>query len=152
VSNKRAKIVSAVVERMKTIKKINGYETNAGLKVTEWKLSPFGAAETVGLDVKDIVNKPDTEFKLMGRFCWRLQVKILIFSVKGVTTGAEIRSMIADVYKAIFTDVYWTVGGVKLATSTAQPQDNMLIDDQGKIIGDAEIDVEISYNTPKGEC
>jgi hypothetical protein len=147
-NSKRADIMAAFVTRMQGITIVGGYATDIGKKVTEWKLTPYGASETEGLDIKDVGNTPDPDFAASGVWAWRMKIKVLVLAVKGTTTGTYIRSVIADILKAVGTDITW--GG--LAITTHQPEDNMVVDEQGKIIGDAEVDVEISYNTPRWQC
>lgn len=143
--SKRQQIISALDTRLKTIKTIAGYQTNLGNNVFEWNNKPLAANEMPGLIYRDVSNS--RQEGAIGKFRWGLNVEIEIMT-SGSTAAADVRKMLADVYKAIGTDVYFSA----LAVTTEQPEsDEMQIVKEDKKIGGALIKLSIIYDAAKWE-
>lgn len=145
--SKRQQILSAIDTRLKTIKTINGYETNLGNKIYAWKATPLDDVDLPAAEYRDIANdhfKPAP----IGSFRWALTIEIGVITASGTTTISDIRKMIGDVYKAIGTDITWST----LAQWTEQPSDKVEIEQQEKTIGGAKIVFQIIYDAAKWQC
>ncbi len=142
--SKRQQIIDAIKTRLQTIKIANGYSTNIGNNVFEWKHSPVSAEKASGLVFRDVSNT--IEIGVLGRFRWKLGIEIEIITAGG-TASADIRKMIADVYKAINADIFWN----GLALNTEQPEDEMQIIQEEKTIAGVLIRFSILYDVPAWE-
>ncbi|MCK7513857.1 MAG: hypothetical protein MZV70_64130 [Desulfobacterales bacterium] len=102
--------------RMQGIGTTGGYGTDAGANVTEWRTRPAAPSELLGIDIRDISVSQSDEPGAIGSFRWDMVLEVEVFAQ---AHPATIRSMIADVIKAIGADIFW--GG--LAVATYQPDD-----------------------------
>lgn len=121
--SKRQQIMNAIKTRLQSISVANGYETDLGNCIYEWKLSVYQSTELPGADLRDTTETVVNTIEL-HQHDMTVDVKIL-----GNTTSlaADIRKRLADVVKAVKTDLTW--GG--LAENTV-------------IIGEDLIEAEIS--------
>ncbi len=137
--SKRQQIVMAIDARFKTIKTVNGYETNAGNNVYEWRSSPMIESELPGLIYRDT---QETEALSIG-----YQVHTLTIEIEGYVVGsaapASLRKLIADVIKAIGTDPLW--GG--LAEDTRPVEETIQVEQEERRIAGARIKIEVDYRT-----
>ena len=137
---KRQQIVDAIKTRLQGILIANGYATNLGNNIFEWRVTNLNSAEFPACVYRDVSNaKQDGA---IGSFRWALNIEIQLVT-DGETSAAEIRKLIADVYKAIGTDVRW--GG--LAVTTEQPEsDEMDVEQHEKKQAGALIKLSIIYD------
>ena len=141
MANKRQQIMDAVKARLQNITVANGYMTNLGNNVYEWKETAFAENEMPGIDYRDALCERFSS--VLNRFRWRLSVGIEI-ATQNSTAVSDVRKMIADVYKVIGTDDTW--GG--LAIITEQPEsDEMRVTKEERFIAGALIGVFIIYET-----
>ena len=141
MANKRQQIMDAVKSRLQTITTVNGYNTNLGNNVYEWKETAFAENEMPGIDYHD--SRCERFDGVLNRFRWRLNVELEI-ATQDATAVSDVRKMIADVYKAIGTDDTW--GG--LAITTGQPEsDEMRVMKEERFIAGALIGMFIIYET-----
>src|SRR4030067_3246140 len=109
----RQQIINAVDTRLKTIKIINGYETDAGLNVFHYKENPFEQDKFLCIEYRDVNDYPeDLSF---GLFLHTITLEIRAYA-NGITIDKTARKLKADIEKAINTDLTW--GG--LAEDTKQ--------------------------------
>lgn len=142
--SKRQDIITELISKLATITKTNGYATDIGSKVYEWKTTDVGSDEEnciVVWDTNSKVIEPYEEEDNTDPKHWKqLTVKMVVVT-SGATTAANLRSMIADVYKLIGLNVTW--GGN--AWETILEGDEMILDQQKKLYGATEITINIVY-------
>lgn len=137
----RQRIIDAIDERFKLIRIVNGYNTDLGNSVYQWKAVSYEVADLPLIEYRDLTNEsvigpnPTHDHKL--------NIEAEIVASAGNTTAAQIRKMIADVKEAIGTDLRW--GG--LAITTEPVNDLMVIEQNEKIIGGVKINFAIIYRT-----
>ncbi len=140
----RTKIFNAVADRFKTILIANGYETNLGQKIYCWKATPFDESQVPGMNLMD--PKQDTQQAMAGVHEHTLHVEARV-AVLTESPAAFVRSMIADITKAIGVDRNWTVAAVRLATDTDPVGDQMDTEHEGKSTGGACVKFKIRFRT-----
>lgn len=106
----RQQIVEAIDARLKTILKKNGYFSDVGNNVFEWRESGIAAAELPALVYRDKVE--EIEGFTMLEYDHRLVVDVDVVAEPGSVGVEEVRKIIADVFAAIGTDDRW--GGLAL--------------------------------------
>ena len=150
----RQKLVDAVKARMATILTSAGYYTNLGLKVSEWRATPFGEEELGGCSVSDPEDVPIQESIKGGGTVqdrWLTVVISLPFSGGSFTSGATMRQAVADVYKAIgaatpgFNLESW--GGLAMLTED-MGNTKVVSQEEHRLIG-VDITIRIMYRTRK---
>ncbi len=96
----RQQIMSALKTRMQTITTGNGYVTNIGSNVFEWRTTDFQVSELPAMDIRDTGEEVEVRG---GNHIYTLTVEIES-KVSGATSGADMRDIMADIIKAIGTD------------------------------------------------
>jgi hypothetical protein len=143
--SKRQKIVSAVVARMEGISVADGYETDLGETVRDWKVN-YQEDELPALSVCDTV--ADIDF-VNGNIDapsqqHRLPVLLRVFC-KSDTPAEELRKMVSDVIKAVGGDPGWTVDGKRLAMFTRVTKAGIIVPNESFEIAGAAVEIEITY-------
>ena len=137
--SKRQQIVTAIDARLKTIRVVNGYETNAGNNVYEWRSSAMIESELPGLIYRDT---QETEALSIG-----YQVHTLTIEIEGYVVGnaapANLRKLIADVIKAIGVDSLWSA----LAEDTRSVEETIQVEQEERRIAGTRIKIEVDYRT-----
>ena len=146
MASTRQQIVSAVIARMKTILVSNGYNTNLGNNVFDWKTSDWETQEMPGLTVEDGSN--NTEAWTLGNprtgmAKQTLNLEVLIKVESGTTPASTLRGMIADVVNAMGQDI--TLG--LLNVWTEQDKDESLLLQDKNVISGARVGFKIHYLT-----
>lgn len=139
----RQQIINAVDTRLKTIKIVNGYETDIGLNVNRWKATAVESDKTEELIYRDISEEITAENTVIGRHEHTLHIEAEIITKAGSISDNQIRKMIADMDKAIGVGETW--GG--LAQRTIPEGNEMSIRQMDKIIGGAMVRFAIIYRT-----
>ena len=113
---KRNTLMSAVVARFQTITTANGYYSNLGSNVFEWRprvLSETGGgyvpteqSELPALHVRDPLDEV-IAVNLKGQETHSLNLELEI-SHEGGATAATMRKEVSDVLKAVSTDTKWS--------------------------------------------
>jgi len=146
MSNKRQSIVDAIEGRMKTILTDNGYATNAGRNVFDWRITQIPDTELSAISIYDgdcTIDYEETPVGLQGHFL----IVDLVSDAKGSAARSDVRKINADVVKAIGTDLTW--GGLAIDTDLISHGLNM---EQGdKSIGAGIVRIKIHYRTPLWE-
>lgn len=139
----RQQIITALDTRLKTILVTGGYNSDAGENVFDWLDRDLDDSELDALIYRDKSNNADmNDFDSVSN---KVIVEIEVKTKSASTTGAQVRKMIEDVYKAIGTDE--TFGGLALGT---MPQGEIIdIRQSDKITGSATITIEIEYESTK---
>jgi hypothetical protein len=97
--------MTALVAQLKTITTANGYTTNLGANVAEWRGYPAETSEMPIAIVRDGEDKLESEHAVHQH---ELEVAIEIIT-SGANAVSDVRKMLADVYRAIGVDT--SVGG-----------------------------------------
>ena len=140
----RQEIVNAIRSRLSEILVANGYDTDLGLNVFEWKVTAFAVSELPGVCFRD-TERSVTELT-GGLRENRLTVEFILGAASGTATASTIRQAVADVVRCIDTDPTW--GG--LAWDTAIESDEMFMDHEGKLTGLAKVTATVKYQTIRG--
>ena len=139
MTSKRQQIVTAIDTRLKLITITNGYETNAGNNVYEWRSSAMIESELPGLIYRDT---QETEALSIG-----YQVHTLTIEIEGYVVGnaapANLRKLIADVIKAIGVDSLWSA----LAEDTRSVEETIQVEQEERRIAGTRIKIEVDYRT-----
>lgn len=139
----RQQIITALDTRLRTITIANGYHTNAGQRVFDWLDRDLADTELDAIVYRDPANEILQE--TFNQINNRVRVEIEVKTKSASTTGAQVRKLIEDVYKAIGTDE--TFGGL---AHEAQPvSENIDIQQADKIMGSATVVIDIYYMTTK---
>ncbi len=149
--SKRQDIISAVDARLKAILISGGYITNIGQNVKEWYQVPVDAAVNDLLSYEDPtckrIDPPDEEDDNAAAYDYkRLTVNIFVIT-SGSTAPAKLRIYIADVLKAVGSDVTW--GGLALNT-TLDGDDSEVVHEKKKL-GGTQITIYIDYKVVQWE-
>jgi len=144
---KRQQIMDALKARMQTILTANGYYTNLGSKVFDYKSTTFNDNDLDAINLRDETNNLIDELA-SGQNEWdlNLDVEIDILFKKGGTSITEARKGISDVKKAIGgggNDI--TFGGLAYKTNFAS--DTLIHEQDEAVIVGARIRVRIRYRT-----
>ncbi len=140
----RQEILDAVKARLATIRTVNGYATDLGLHVFEWKVTAFADSELPGIAVRDTEQRVT---ELTGGFRDNsLTVEFIVGAAAGPATAATVRNAVGDLIRCIDLDPTW--GG--LAWDTALESDEMFMDHEGKLTGLAKITAVVKYQTQRG--
>lgn len=135
----RQDILDAVKARLQEILVANGYRTDLGLHVFEWKTTAFAQNEMPGITYRDTEEniRPLTG----GMEDVSLTVELILCVSSGSVTMANLREAIDDVVKAIHSD--WSWGG--LAWDTAIGPIDAFADNEGKLTGTAKIVATVKF-------
>lgn len=145
--SKRQKLVDAIVARMQTISVANGYKTELGANVYDWRVD-FDQDELPALSVCDLIADNDWDNPNSRRQIRIMPVQLRIFT-RSDTLASAVREYMDDVERAIRQDDRWTVSNVALAMHTRPMRDGFLIPEgQFEIVG-AIVEVEITFITEK---
>lgn len=143
----RQRILTALDTRLKTILIANGYETDLGQNVFEWRDTMVQQSELPALVWKDLNEDPSsaTVGKTIGYHWHDLTVEMSILSSDGSSTPEQMRKCLADVTAAVGTDT--TFGGLAIRT---QPVPNeAAVEQADRIIGAFRLTINIHYQTKK---
>lgn len=142
----RQTIITALDTRLKAILISSGYITNLGQHIFEWRSVDLQETDLPAIIYRDISSGEALPVTIMGANSLReypLEVLIEIHGADGSTTPAQMRSMIADVIKAIGTDP--TFGG--LAVMTEYLGDETSVEQADKTMGSTTVRIRIIYRT-----
>lgn len=143
---KRQQIVDAVKARFALITTANGYQTDIGLKQTEWNPGPKGADEEAdelpGHDIRDEVETTPVKDKNSGTYDRELEI-VVIAELREPGPGATLaRKALEDMIKAVGVDATW--GG--LARRSVPIEDDINVDELGQWIGAARLRFKVEYS------
>jgi len=135
----RQLIITAFKTMMENITTANGYETEIGSSVFEWREYPVETTEMPAMIIRDTdeeISYPDHPESLDCR----LTIELILFE-SGSTVGADLRKAIGDIIKAIGVDE--TFGGyIYFIESMAS---SMVQEHQENIIGDVIFTIVVRY-------
>lgn len=140
-ADNRKAIRAALVARMQTIIKANGYNTDVGLSVTSWRTSEPAESACPTIDVRDSLRTPAGMFTQNIRD-YTLGVAIAGFVASGSDTEDDMDDVIEDVMKAML-DGDVSFGG--LAINTVWERDDKGISQNNAKVGVAVVRFLIQY-------
>ena len=141
---RRQEIVDAIKARLATIRTVNGYDTDLGLHVFEWKVTAFADVELPGVCFRDT---EQTVVELTGGFRnTSLTVEFILGAASGSATASIVRQGIGDMVRCLDSDPTWS----GLAWDTAIQSDEMFMDHDGKLTGLAKVTAVVKYQTLRG--
>lgn len=143
---KRQQIVDAVKNRFAGITTASGYQTDIGLKQTEWNPGPKGADpeadELPGHDIRDEVETTVVKDKNSGNYDRELEIIVVAELKETDATATLARKALEDMIKAVGVDPTW--GG--LARRTVPMEDDINVDELGQQIGAARLRFKVEYS------
>lgn len=148
MSSKRQQIVDAVKTRFAAITVANGYQTDIGLKQTEWHPTAKDAADRPGHDVRDALEEADTEKRNSALYERQLQITVIAEIAEVDATAANARKALADMITAVGKDPKW--GG--LANYTLPVDEEVTVDDEAQRVGAARLIFDVVYNRKPWEA
>jgi len=140
-TNKWQKIITAILSKLRTISVANGYETNVGSNVFEWRDNPLEESEMPGIILRDTFPE---EIITVGAHEHTLLIELFIFT-KGADAVAQARTIIADINK-VMGSVDRTWGGLAEDTVPA-PGGGIGTDQANKFFSVAVKPYHVSYTT-----
>ena len=144
----RQQIVEAVTARFQTILVANGYKSDLGKNVNRFRNvqhKPIEPEELPALNLMDL--KDELEAMASGRHKHHLNFEAHLFTQGSASDDTVRDSLIADIYKAIGADIYFTTSGVRLAFETTPVDDELVIEQLGKVIGGAIVRFKVHSQT-----
>jgi len=149
----RQSIIDEVEAELKKILKVNGFKTDAGRNVFEWRdteSSPITDDERPAIVYRDLNSPVALDYESVTTHIHDLSVEIELF-VSGVEAPADLRNLIADVNDAIratnTTAGRKTWGGY--AIDTFPEAEDIVAAEGGKRLMGGLIRVRIQYHTAK---
>ena len=142
----RQKIITELETKLKTVLVVNGFETDAGLNVFEWRDAPLQESELPGMVYRDMQD-PITQSKTTH--IHDLSIEIECFAAgSGVPT--TLRKMIADVNKVLGeTTTDGRVTFSALAIDVFPESEEMVVEQDSRRLMSAAIKFSIQYHTRK---
>lgn len=144
----RQRIMDEIAARFATITTGNSYQTDIGQNITEWSAVPITDRHNRGIDLTDPLDEYANTAPSPNCEDHTLNVYAVIHCKEAGDTADYLRKAICDVYRAIGNDRYWTVSGDRLARNGTFPvQDEITVDQAGKITGAARVHFQVKYRT-----
>jgi len=134
--------VTAVIARLETILTANGYETDAGTNVFEWRDAPLAETELPAVVVRDT---DDAAELTAGETNHEFTIELDIFAIGTATLdAAEVsRKVVADVVKAMGVD--FTFGG--LTHNMIHLGESAIVDQESRKLLAITVEFALYYTT-----
>jgi hypothetical protein len=136
----RQRIITSLDARLKTILVANGYQTDVGANIFDWRAEALEESDLPALIYRDTLC--NTEISNISSYTHRMTVEIIAV-VANDTPMAIIRNIIADIDKAIGVDDRW--GNLAVLTERTGDESGVEIDDR-KYAG-CRLTVVITFRT-----
>lgn len=135
----RQQIIDAFAARLQTITTGNGYETNLGSNITQYRTEDWQESELPGGDITEgeesiVASGTDHIFTLPLS---------LAIKVSGAASIADVRKVIADVTKAIGVSKFSNLIETMTPVSNEEPD----FDKRDKLFGGITMNFEVNYRT-----
>lgn len=121
----RQQVISSVDARFKTILTTNGYQTDIGANVFDWRAEALEDSNLPALIYRD--TQCSTEISNIASYTHKMTVEVIAV-VANDTPMPIIRQIIADIDKAIGVDDRW--GGLAILTERTGDESGIEIDDK----------------------
>lgn len=146
MDSKRQLICTRLDARLKTILIADGYNTDLGRNVFEWRDNPIDQSELPAVNWRDISeDDSNATAGTVGYHTHVITMELKIATAKGTTTAKEIRALLADIVKAVGVDQTWG----RQAIRTDPMSNEMVIEEVEDIIGGLTVTLAITYQTIK---
>lgn len=152
--SKRQQIVDAVKARFAQIATANeyapgrNYQTDVGLKQTEWHPAAKGPEDRPGHDVRDLPEETVVDDRNRGLYERKLLVQVVAEIAEADATAANARKALADMIHAVGVDPTW--GG--LAKYSIPVDDEVTVDQEAQRVGGARLVFEVVYSRKPWEA
>lgn len=146
--SKRQQIVDAVKARLVAISVAGGYQTDVGLKQTEWHPAAKGPEDRPGHDVRDLAEETAADDRNRGLYERRLLIQVVAELDESGDTAANARKALADMIRAVGVDPRW--GG--LANHSIPVEDEVTVDQEAQRVGGARLVFEVVYSRKPWEA
>lgn len=148
---KRQKIVSVIIDSLKEIKIMNGYQTNLGSRIEDWETDwqEDDLIDAPATSVCDLIAEVD-EDKLNEAFdLYSLPIQIRT-SFSSAVRASNARLYLGDVLKALkpLKDGFGTAGQVLAETVDLKREGFVLADDGFKVAATA-VEITVTYYTER---
>lgn len=138
-TSKRQSVVDAIETRLQTIAITAGYETDLGRHIFVWRPLPIEEADLPAAIVRDTDSPTQVSFGLHEH---AMTVEVELFAA-GNQAAKDIRTLVADVTKAISTDR--TFGG--LAEETTVTSEDFIVEQASRRIASALLRYQVVFTT-----
>lgn len=164
----RQKLVDALLARLRAILVANGYETNLGRNVVEWRnleTQPWAEGDFIDESGQSIVNvkdkaEPGDDSTIQGRHSKDLQFELDVATKKAVASSAldpgtgdatltiahQVRKLIADIEKSLGGQGTWLTT-VTIHKISALSVNDMDVTEAGNVLGHARLQFSIQYSS-----
>lgn len=140
----RQQIVNKNLTALETILTANGFETEIGLNVSEWRTAPFSASELPAVVFRDL-DEPQTQSSPRSpRVERQLHCQIEVVTADD-TPMAFIRKALADIEKAI--GIAASSGWDGLAGNTRPRVSRAIVEQNSNKVGGSTFEYYIDYPT-----
>lgn len=141
---KRQQIIDYMKTKLAEITTANGYYTNIGSKVYEWKANPFETNEVPGIEIRDL-EENISDVRTSGNYNLHnhelnIELRVVCSETTPITT---VRKMITDVNKLIGIYPTWN----DYAIYTYPIGNKIEVDQQGVFVGQATVIIQVQYRT-----
>jgi len=139
---KRQNIVTTIVEQMQKISSANGFYSQAGENVFEWKEKPLDKDEYPAIIVRDVSDNTTDENQTLDH---KLKIEIDI-ATKGKDTATwDIREVISDVLKA------FGLVENELNYICSYNGSDSLVEQKDTLYGGARLEFTVAYHSGRWE-
>jgi hypothetical protein len=145
--SRRQQIVAAILERFRGIRITSGYETDLGASVHVWRDTskiPFQPAELPALNLRDPKNTIEEQLNNKHEHTLEILCEGLVASS---AVAEDVRKCLADLYKAIGVDRFWTVSGTRLAFQTHPGSDEFTVQQNGTALAGFVLRFTVKFRT-----
>jgi hypothetical protein len=145
MSTIRQQLIDKIDARLKTVLILNGYVTNIGTRVYEWKDINIPADALPCLIFRDVscdVTDDSDEYYHTKSLSVEIDIK-----TAAADAPEDLRNYLKDILKAIGTDLGWD----DLAYNTRLTGDAMEIDHKNRKFGGMKVSISIIYYVKKWE-
>jgi hypothetical protein len=143
---KRQAIIDFLDTNLRQILFSNGFNTDAGKNVFDWRSYPITAKELPAIVYNDSLAKIDP-VRPIGSFRWVLRVQIAYYG----STAKDVRNGISDILKVVEVCDSSKFGGQAVDVSLAVDSNEMVIEKHNTESGASLITIEIIYDAPLWE-
>lgn len=143
--SKRQQITDKLKAMLQDIWQVNGYNTDIGANVQEWRVTPVAEEDLPMLTYSDISH--ETSVPLASRHDHTLTIRIEAYITAGATTPATARLILSDILKALGKNRSFD----RLIIKAAPASGVIEIEQQNKLIGRVTITLILTYASAEWE-
>ena len=140
-SARRNQVVTAVVDRLKTVLVTDGYQTNLGNNVFRWRTTPLGPNEVPGCIVRDTSRRVTYEYSDSARD-YEMTVEVVGVALHGDAADANLDLVADDIFKAMLEGDR-TLSGI--VNDVTPDSDEKVFDQQAQRIGAVLVRFKVRY-------